>query len=128
MGEFLGPAMLAGMFIGPAVGAGFQSTIDYNNVCDSIDKAKQSQANIEAIYQKLAKDMQIVDSSIKEYMNAVGNHKQTTITMTAAAKNIFKQVQISQYISLGIFFLSIVLGLLFKYFNVFDNIWNFFTK
>ena len=125
---FLGPIMLFGMAAGLATNAGLDSSINTQKACDQVDKAKQNQSDVESQYENLIKQVGSLDENIKNYNESLVIHKSSMISATKILKENFKQTQLKNIISLSVFLLVLVLGFIFKYFNVFGNLWNFFTK
>jgi len=124
----IGTIMLIGMGIGLATTAFTTTGNDINNLCSNLEDAQNAYNNVKSAYSNLLHSQGEMESKITSYLDVTADHKSTTMLLKKRAKEVFAGQQIAQYISLGIFLLFLILGLLFKYFNVFDNIWKFFTN
>jgi hypothetical protein len=127
MADF-GMIMLFGMAAGLVTNAGLDSTVNTQKACDQIDKAKQNRSDVESQYENLIKQVGSLDENIKAYNESLVIHRSSMISATNILKETFKQTQLKNIISLCVFLIVLILGFIFKYFNVFGNLWNFFVK
>lgn len=125
---FTGTAMLAGMFLGLVGNAALDSTVNTQKACDQIDQANKNLKDMTDQYKQLLQDESLVKQSIDKYITTAKLHKRNTKILVGIMRDEFKQTQLRQNISLGIFLFVLILFLLLKKFNVFGNIWNLFTK
>lgn len=123
-----GMIMLVGMGIGLGTTAVTTTGNDINNLCSNLEDAQDDYNKVKDAYSNLLSSQGEMESKITSYLEVTADHRSTTMLLKKRAKEVFAGQQIAQYISLGIFLLFLILGLLFKYFNVFDNIWKFFTN
>lgn len=127
MADF-GMIMLFGMVAGLVTNAGLDSTVNTQKACDQIDKAKQNRSDVESQYENLIKQVGSLDENIKAYNESLVIHRSSMRSATKILKETFKQTQLKNIISLCVFLIVLILGFIFKYFNVFGNLWNFFVK
>lgn len=120
--------MLFGMATGLATNSILDSTVNTQKTCDAINNAKENQSKVESQYEILMKAVGSLDEEIKNYNTSLVTHASQMKSATKILKENFKQTQLKNIISLSVFLLVLVLGFIFKYFNVFGNLWNFFTK
>ena len=125
---YLGPAMLAGMAAGLTGNAALDSSFNLQNTCDQISSAQENLNQISDAYKKLLSNEMSVKDAISNYRIQAGNHKHNTEILTQFLKDSFRQQQLRQEISLGIFLFVLILFLLLKKFNVIGNIWNLIVK
>lgn len=123
-----GAVMLIGMGTGLAGQAALDSSKNVIQTCNSIEKAKEIQNNVETEYTKLIKDSNIIETNLNNYLTTLGSQKQTFKAMTSASKKFSDIDRNAKILGLSIFLFVIVLSLLLKYFNVIPNIWNYITK
>ena len=71
---------------------------------------------------------ELITNALNEFTNGLQNHAVQTGIATVMLKETFKKKKESQLIGLSVFTFILVLSLLFKYFNVIPNIWNFIVK
>jgi len=128
MAGVLGIVMLFGMATGLATNAILDTTVNTQKTCDEIDKAKQNRSNVESVYEKLIHEVGSLEENIQAYNESLVSHRSSMITATKLLKENFKQTQLKNIISLCVFLITLILGFIFKYFNVFGNLWNFFVK
>jgi len=129
MAEFV----LGALFIGSGAVASAMTTYstlnnDFTKVCSNLEESRTNYNNVVNAYENLITNQTNNMNNITSYIEATGNHRATSMALLTEAKKQFSIQQIAQYTSLSIFVFILVLGLLFKYFNVFGNIWDYFTK
>jgi len=123
-----GVIMLLGMGLGLGTNAALDSSVNTQKTCDAINTAKENQSKVESQYEILMKAVGSLDEEIENYNTSLVTHASQMKSATKILKENFKQTQLKSIISLSVFLLVLVLGFIFKYFNVFGNLWNFFTK
>lgn len=126
--EAFGIIMMLGMGAGLGTNAALDSSINTQKTCDAINTAKDNQSKVESQYKILMKAVGSLDEEIQTYNNSLATHASQMKQATKYLKENFNQTQLKNIISLSVFLLVLVLGFIFKYFNVFGNLWNFFTK
>ena len=124
----LGGAMIIGMGLGLAGNAALDSTVNTQKACDQINQANQNLQDMKKQYKQLLQNEALVKQSIEKYITTAKVHKRNTKILVGIMRDEFKQTQLRQNVSLGIFLFVLILFLLLKKFNVFGNIWNLFTK
>ena len=125
--------VLGALFIGSGAVASAMTTYstlnnDFTKVCSNLEESRTNYNNVVNAYENLITNQTNNMNNITSYIEATGNHRATSMALLTEAKKQFSIQQIAQYTSLSIFVFILVLGLLFKYFNVFGNIWDYFTK
>jgi hypothetical protein len=125
---FFGAAMMIGMIAGSV-----SSTVNdsYSNVidtCQALNNIEDKQKNLDAFWKDTTGKVNLDTNALNEFTNGLQNHAVQTGIATVMLKETFKKKKESQLIGLSVFTFILVLSLLFKYFNVFPNIWNFIVK
>ena len=125
---FFGAAMMIGMIAGSV-----SSTINdsYSNVidtCQALNNIEDKQKKLDAFWKDTTSKVNLDTNALNEFTNGLQNHAVQTGIATVMLKETFKRKKQSQLIGLSVFTFILVLSLLFKYFNVIPNIWNFIVK
>jgi hypothetical protein len=125
---FFGVAMMIGMIAGSV-----SSTINdsYSNVidtCQALNNIEDKQKDLDKFWAGVTSKINFNTNALNEFTNGLQNHAVQTGIATVMLKETFKIKKQSQLIGLSVFTFILVLSLLFKYFNVFPNIWNFIVK
>lgn len=123
-----GAAMMIGMIAGSV-----SSTVNdsYSNVidtCQALNNIEDKQKNLDAFWKDTTGKVNLDTNALNEFTNGLQNHAVQTGIATVMLKETFKKKKESQLIGLSVFTFILVLSLLFKYFNVIPNIWNFIVK
>lgn len=123
-----GAAMMIGMIAGSV-----SSTVNdsYSNVidtCQALNNIEDKQKNLDAFWKDTTGKVIFDTNALNEFTNGLQNHAVQTGIATVMLKETFKKKKESQLIGLSVFTFILVLSLLFKYFNVIPNIWNFIVK
>lgn len=125
---WLGPFMLFGMAAGLATNATLDSTINVQKTCDAINEAKQNQSQVEKDYNALLYQAGSIAEQISDYQLSLKNHRGSLERATKLLKENFNQTQLKTIISLCVFLITLIIGFIFKYFNVFGNLWQLIVK
>lgn len=125
---FFGAAMMIGMIAGSV-----SSTVNdsYSNVidtCQALNNIEDKQKDLDKFWTGVTSKINLDTNALNEFTNGLQNHAVQTGIATVMLKETFKKKKQSQLIGLSVFTFILVLSLLFKYFNVFPNIWNFIVK
>ena len=125
---FFGAAMMIGMIAGSV-----SSTINdsYSNVidtCQAINNIEDKQKKLDAFWTDTIGNVNFDANALNEFTNGLQNHAVQTGIATVMLKETYKKKKESQLIGLSVFTFILVISLLFKYFNVIPNIWNFIVK
>ena len=125
---FFGAAMMIGMIAGSV-----SSTVNdsYSNVidtCQALNNIEDKQKDLDKFWNGVTSKINLETDTLKQFTNGLQNHAVQTGIATVMLKETFKKKKQSQLIGLSVFTFILVLSLLFKYFNVFPNIWNFIVK
>lgn len=120
------------MMIGMIAGS-VSSTVNdsYSNVidtCQALNNIEDKQKNLDAFWKDTTGKVNLDTNALNEFTNGLQNHAVQTGIATVMLKETFKKKKESQLIGLSVFTFILVLSLLFKYFNVIPNIWNFIVK
>lgn len=116
--------MLIGMGAGLAGNATLNSTINVKSVCDKISAAKLQQKTVQDEYDKLFSADNKIIGDFRKYLGALSQKNTLTKQATEEAKKIFSIDKSSKILGLSIFLFILILGLLFKYFNVVGKLWD----
>lgn len=124
----LGIFMMIGMFAGAA-----SSTINdsYSNVidtCQALNNIESKQKELDKFWTTTTSDVMGDVSTLKNFTDGLQNHAVQTGIATIMLKETFKSKKNAQIIGLSVFTFILILGLLFKYFKIFPNIWNYIVK
>lgn len=125
---FFGAAMMIGMIAG-SVGSTINDS--YSNVidtCQALNNIEDKQKDLDKFWTNTISKVNFDANALNEFKNGLQNHAVQTGIATVMLKETFKKKKESQLIGLSIFTFILVLSLLFKYFNVIPNIWNFIVK
>lgn len=120
--------MLFGMAAGLATNATLDSTINPKKTCDAINEAKQNQSQVEKEYNALLYETGSIAEQIDDYQLSLKNHGASLERATKLLKENFNQTQLKTIISLCVFLITLIIGFIFKYFNVFGNLWQLIVK
>lgn len=123
-----GVAMMIGMIAGSV-----SSTLNdsYSNVidtCQALNNIEDKQDKLDSFWKGTLSKVILDTNALNEFTNGLQNHAVQTGIATVMLKETFKKKKESQLIGLSVFTFILVLSLLFKYFNVIPNIWNFIVK
>lgn len=123
-----GVAMMIGMIAGSV-----SSTLNdsYSNVidtCQALNNIEDKQDKLDSFWKGTLSKVNLDTNALNEFTNGLQNHAVQTGIATVMLKETFKKKKESQLIGLSVFTFILVLSLLFKYFNVIPNIWNFIVK
>jgi hypothetical protein len=118
--------LLAGMVIG-AVGGAIKdnSGAAIDNACGEFDKANKSLNDTIQKWKNIINDEKRIQVEIQKFGEALTANLHFYQAKKNDIHDAFRQQEFMTMILIGIFIFIIIITLLMKYFNVYENIWNF---
>ena len=125
----MGDLMTYGMFIGGVGGAmKNNSNSSINDACKEFAQVNEEfEHTLNQWEDTLGKESMIkfqLDSTIQSLTSS----KHLYDSALRSTKDAFRETELITMITIGLFIFSIILTFLFRYFNVYSNIWNYFVK
>ena len=125
MGEAM---MIGGAFFSASLGSITGSLNDVEDTCSALDLAKKNLDNLNKQITSITSKEDFLQSEIETFKNTAVYHTVVLGALVQMHKDLCRKKKLKVVISCSIFTFALILALLFKYFNVFSNIWNFIVN
>ena len=120
--------MMVGMFAGAVSSTINDSFGNVEDTCAALKNSKDQLDKLDKNWTNIIKNMDKIEQNIDSFNNGIQNSAIMTASATIMLKKTFEKKKQSQLIGLSVFTFVLIMTLLFKYFNIFGNIWNLITK
>jgi type II secretory pathway component PulF len=120
-GLFMMGGMIAGA-IGGAIKNNSSENID--DACSAFNKANQELEKTLKHWEKITKDEALLEASAAELGETLTKNADFYNEKKNQIHDAFREQEIITMATIGVFIFIIIIALLIKYFNIYENIWN----
>ena len=125
---FFGALMIGGMFAGAAVNTLNDSFANVEDTCKQVTEAQTKLDDMKTKWQSIMSDEAKAEVKLKAWQDAIQTQGEAIANASVGLRETFKVKKESAILGFSVFIFITILSLLLKYFKVFHNIWDFFTK
>jgi hypothetical protein len=123
-----GLLMIGSMAVGALSNTVNDSFANVEETCKALNDAKEKLKKMTDQWQSTIGTEMDADLKLKNFHQDLIAQGQMTVATSAGLKESFRLKRNTEMISFAITIFLITLTLLFKYFNIFPRIWNYFAK
>jgi septal ring factor EnvC (AmiA/AmiB activator) len=120
--------MVAGMVAGAAVNTLNDSFANVEDTCRQVTQANDKLTEMQDKWKSIFNDIGSAEAQLKAWQDAIETQGEAIANASIGLRETFKQKKESAILGFSVFLFITILSLLLKYFKVFHNIWDFFTK
>ena len=120
--------MIAGMFAGAAVNTVNDSFANVEDTCRQVTEAQTKLDDMKSNWNSIMSQVGDAEAQLGAWQNAIETQGEAIANASIGLRETFKQKKESAILGFSVFLFITILSLLLKYFKVFHNIWDFFTK
>lgn len=125
----MGDLMLYGMLIGGVGGAiKNNSNSSINDACNAFEQVNEEFEHTLKQWEDTLGKEALIKLQLDSTIQSLTSSKHLYESALRSTKDAFRQTELIIMITIGVFIFSIILTFLFRYFNVYSNIWNYFVK